>query len=333
VIRLIKSILSGVFGGLSLFTDEVKRSRRMGTVPAMIVFFLLLLGVTAAYAEDASVVRATQVDGTVLKNGSPMRDGDIIQRDDKIEAKANSAAVLTWSNGSIVQVYQDTTLILQGVMFEADRKMETTLLKFEKGRIFVKAQVPEHLFTHFEINVGGSPVKTQGSEFALKYDDAKKEITLWSILGRVVVDAGTGTLRVDDGQQAVQKIGGSAATPTAMQDRIKSSLTSVSKKLGGSLLIEEELSSGGPLKVKIGGVRNRRGDSPYTVKFKAIIGGGSGNIKSVRWDFGDGESVLGKEAQHTFTQGVYAVVLTVEDENGQKATAQLNISVEQACGC
>ncbi|MCL4456464.1 MAG: PKD domain-containing protein [Nitrospirae bacterium] len=331
MIRLIKGMLLGGFRGLSLFTDEVKRSRRMGTVPALIV--LLLLGVSAAYAEDASVVRATQVDGTVLKNGSPMKDGDIIQRDDKIEAKANSAAVLTWSNGSIVQMYQDTTLILQGVMFEADRKMETTLLKFEKGRIFAKAQVPEHLFTHFEINVGGSPVKTQGSEFALKYDDAKKEITLWSLLGRVVVDAATGVLRVDDGQQAVQKIGGGAATAVAMQDRMKSSLTNVSKKLGGSLLIEEELSSGGPLKVKIGGVRNRRGDAPYTVKFKAIIGGGSGNIKSIRWDFGDGESVMGKEAQHTFTQGVYAVVLTVEDESGQKATAQLNISVEEACGC
>jgi hypothetical protein len=314
VIRFIKSVLLGVL--------------------AICVF---QTGPIAAYAEDASVVRATQVDGAVLKNGSPMKDGDTVQRDDKIEAKANSAAILTWSNGSIVQMYQDTTLTLQGVMFEADRKMEITLLKLEKGRVFIKAQVPEHLFTHFEMNVGGSTVKTQGSEFALKYDDSKKEITVWSLLGRVVVDAASGTLRVDDGQQAVQKIGAGSsimlATPLPMQDNIKNSLTNVSKKLGGSLLVEEELSAGGPLKVKIGGVRNRRGDAPYTVKFKAIVGGGSGRIKSIRWDFGDGESVMGKEAQHTFTQGVYAVVLTVEDENGQKATAQLNISVEQACGC
>lgn len=56
-----------------------------------------------------------------------------------------------------------------------------------------------------------------------------------------------------------------------------------SKRPGGSLLIEEETTSiGGPLKVKIGGVKNRRGDAPYTVKFKAITSGGSGKIKSIQ---------------------------------------------------
>jgi hypothetical protein len=299
----------------------------------VLFYCIAIVGVVTAHAEDASVVRATRVDGTVTKNGIPLKEGDIVQRDEKIETKGNSAAVLTWSNGSIVEIYPETSIILKGVIFESDRNMEKTLLTLEKGRIFAKAQVPEHLFTHFEISAGNIPIMTQGAEFALKYDDAKKEFTIWSILGRVVVDMGVNKLRVDDGQQAVQKIGGSIAAPVQMQDKTKDSLMKVSKRLGGSLLIEEELASGGPLKVKIGGVKNRRGDAPYTVKFKAIIGGGSGRIKSIRWDFGDGESAAGKEAQHTFTQGVYAVVLTVEDENGQKATSQLNISVEEACGC
>jgi PKD repeat protein len=99
-------------------------------------------------------------------------------------------------------------------------------------------------------------------------------------------------------------------------------------------LVEEETSStGGPLRIKIGGVKNRRGNAPYAVKFKALIKGGSGRIKSVTWSFGDGESASDKEAQHMFTQGVYVVIVSVEDDNGQKATAQINISVEENCGC
>ena len=173
---------------------------------------------------------------------------------------------------------------------------------------------------------------SQGAEFALKYEESEKKFTIWSLLGRVVIETGVKRLRVDDGQQIVLKAG-VPETPTQMPDKIKDALAKTSKRLGGSLLIEEELSSGGPLKVKIVGVRNRRGSAPYTVQFKAIIGGGSGKIKSIRWDFGDGESAQGKTAQHTFTQGVYVVVLTVEDENGQKVTSQISISVEIDCSC
>ena len=37
--------------------------------------------------------------------------------------------------------------------------------------------------------------------------------------------------------------------------------------------------------------------------------------------------------EHTFTQGLYVVILRVEDESGEKATAQTGISVEVDCGC
>lgn len=285
-------------------------------------------------AQDASVVRATQVDGTATKNGVPLKEGDVIQRDDKVETKANSAAILTWSNGSMVEIYPETSLTLKGISYEGDLKLEKTLLSLEKGRIFAKAQVPEHLLSHFEISVGNVPVITQGAEFAFQYEESEKKFTIWSLIGSVVVDMGIKRIRIEDGQQAVIKAGGTPEAPVPMTDGTRESLIKVSKRLGGSLLIEEETAStGGPLKVKVGGVRNRRGDAPYNVKFKAIISGGSGKIKSIRWDFGDGESSVGKEGQHTFTQGVYIVAVTVEDENGQKATAQITISAEESCGC
>jgi hypothetical protein len=287
-----------------------------------------------ASAQDASVVRATQVDGAAAKNGVALKEGDVIQRDDKVETKANSAVVLTWSNGSMVEIYPETSLTLKGISYEGDLKLEKTLLSLEKGRIFAKAQVPEHLLSHFEIIAGNVPVITQGAEFALKYEESEKKFTVWSLIGRVVVDMGVKRIRIEDGQQVVMKAGGTPEMPIPMPGKTRDALIKVSKRLGGSLLIEEEtVSTGGPLKVKVGGVRNRRGDAPYNVKFKAIISGGSGKIKSIRWDFGDGESSMGKEAQHTFTQGIYLVVITAEDENGQKATAQITISAEESCAC
>ena len=287
-----------------------------------------------ASAQDAYVVRATQVDGTVTKNGVALKEGDVIQRDDKVETKANSVAILTWSNGSMVEIYPETSFTLKGISYEGDLKLEKTLLSLEKGRIFAKAQVPEHLLSHFEISAGNVPVITQGAEFALKYEESEKKFTVWSLIGRVVVDMGVKRIRIEDGQQVAMKAGGTPEAPVPMPDKTRDALMKVSKRLGGSLLIEEETAStGGPLKVKVGGVRNRRGDAPYNVKFKAIVSGGSGKIKSIRWDFGDGESSMGKEAHHTFTQGVYIVVVTVEDESGQKATAQITISAEESCAC
>ena len=299
-----------------------------------LVILALLSGRGQVYAEDASVVRATSVDGTVLKNGAPLKEGDVIGRDDQIETKTNSAAVLTWSNGSMVELYPDSSMKLKGVVLERDRKLEKSFIDLNNGRAFIKAQVPDNLFCQFGINAGGVMDTTQGAEFAIKYDQAKKMSTIWSLLGTVIVDLDTSQVRINDGQQASVKAGTKPGAPASMPVKMKEALAGISKKLGGSLLVEDETwTPGGPLSIRIGGVRNRRGQSPYTVKFKALPNGGSGKIKSVTWDFGDGENASGKDVQHTFTQGIYVVVVQVVDSNGQKATAQINISVEQNCNC
>ncbi|MBI4838116.1 MAG: FecR domain-containing protein [Nitrospirae bacterium] len=243
-------------------------------MPFLVAIFLgsvVFNGGVPVSAQEASIVRATRVDGTVTKNGAPFKEGDIIQRDDKIVTKENSAAVLTWSNGSMVEIYPEAALVLGGVGYEGDRKLEQSLIILEKGRIFAKAQVPEHIFTQFEVRVGNVPIMSQGAEFALKLDETGKKFTIWSLIGRIVVYLGADKIRVDEGQQVVLEAGGKPQVPAPMPDKIKDSLMKTSKRLGGSLLIEEEVvSTGGPLKVKIGGVKNRRGDAPYAVKFKAI---------------------------------------------------------------
>lgn len=304
---------------------------------AVALFFLLWS--TLGLADDESSVRITQSDGSVeiAKGGAaakPAKEGDVFERGDRLVVRDKSAALLMWSNGSMVKVYPNTEIAMTGVSFDLEKKMENTLLDLEKGRIFVKAQVPEHLFTEFKVRMGGLDLRTQGAEFALAYDREKKSYTVWSLMGRLVTDVGVDRMRIDDGQQVTIAVGGKPGAPQAMEDKIKQSLTKTSRDLGGSLLQDESAgASGGKLAVKIGGVAARRGSTPFKVSFKALIKGGSGKIKSITWDFGDGESASAKDTEHTFTQGLYVVILRVEDENGEKASAQTGISVEADCGC
>jgi len=290
---------------------------------------------TFSFGHEPSTVKLTQISGKVTKQGSPLKEGDLIQRGESISCEGNAEATLTWSNGSIVKLYPETVLYMQGISFETDTKTEKTFLRLEKGRIFAKAQVPEEMFETFEVRVGNIPVLTQGSEFLLKFDETQKEFLVCSCIGRVLLDAEMNQIIVEEGQQVTVKMKEKPeGTPAPMPQQMATALMKTSKSIGGSLLLEEEAKSiGGPLAVKIGGIRSRRGKPPFSLKCNAIIKGGSGKIKSIHWDFGDGQSAQGKEAQHTFTQGVYGISVSVEDQNGEKATGQIKISVEEGCNC
>lgn len=310
------------------------------TIMKYVAVAVFLLWSVLGWADEESSVRITQSDGSVeifkggAKTGKAAKEGDVLERGDRIRAGDKSAALLLWSNGSMVKVYPNTELILAGVSFDLEKKMEKTLLDLEKGRVFVKAQVPEHLFSEFKVRMGGLEFRTQGAEFACAHDAEKKSATAWSLAGRLVADVGTERIRIDDGQQGTITAAAKAGDPKAMDDKMKQSLTKVSKDLGGSLLLEDTAgATGGKLVAKIGGVANRRGSTPFKVNFKALIKGGSGKLKSLTWDFGDGESATTKEVEHTFTQGLYVVILRCEDENGEKTSAQTGISVEADCGC
>lgn len=305
-----------------------------------IAMFVFLAWSVLALAEEESAVRVSQSDGTVeiVKSGAaarPAKEGDVLARGDRLVARDKSAALLMWSNGSMVKVYPNTELVLSGVSFDLEKKMEKTILDLEKGRVFVKAQVPDHLFSEFKLRMGGLEVRTQGAEFAAAYDSAKKSFTAWSLHGLLISDYGTARVRIEEGRQGTlaegAKLSGDDLKP--MDDKLKQSLAKVSKDMGGSLREAELAAPGGKLVAKIGGVANRRGSAPYKVSFKALTAGGSGKIKSYTWEFGDGESANGRDVEHTFTQGLYVVILRVEDDNGQKATAQTGISVEADCGC
>ncbi len=71
----------------------------------------------------------------------------------------------------------------------------------------------------------------------------------------------------------------------------------------------------------------REGYLPLDVSFDASASSDAdGSIASYHWDFGDGQSANGATASHTYTDlGSFTVLLTVTDDQGERATATLVI--------
>lgn len=197
--------------------------------------------------------------------------------------------------------------------------------------------MPEHLFTDFKIRMGSLEARTQGAEFAIAPDAQRKSFTAWVLYGRVTSDlTAWARARIDEGRRGTIVPGSRpelADLNKSMDEKTWQALARVSGDLGGSLRPDEiQAAPAGKLAARIGRV-SRRGNTPYTVKFKALTAGGSGRLKSIVWEFGDGVSASGREAEHVFTLGLYTVVLRVEDADGQKASAQVGILAQADCGC
>src|SRR5918999_1246982 len=72
------------------------------------------------------------------------------------------------------------------------------------------------------------------------------------------------------------------------------------------------------------------GFAPVTFEFEANITGGTGPY-GISWDFGDGSEESDEQTvEHTFEEaGIYNVVVTITDENGQEASDNLEITVNE----
>ena len=77
------------------------------------------------------------------------------------------------------------------------------------------------------------------------------------------------------------------------------------------------------------------GNAPLTVTVDATASSDSdGEIVQYNWMFDDDNSdAVGEVAEHTFTDpGSYTITLTIEDDDGDQATAEQQITVEEALG-
>ena len=66
----------------------------------------------------------------------------------------------------------------------------------------------------------------------------------------------------------------------------------------------------------------------YSLPFDGSLSKDNFQIKSYKWDFGDGSKAEGKSATHAFeNEGEYTVTLTVEDESGNTASDKMTVTV------
>jgi PKD repeat protein len=73
---------------------------------------------------------------------------------------------------------------------------------------------------------------------------------------------------------------------------------------------------------------------PQKFKFSSLNSTGDRNIKHVDWDFGDGNSGFGANAEYTyFKPGNYTVVMTITDEMGFTNSSTANISISESDTC
>ena len=100
----------------------------------------------------------------------------------------------------------------------------------------------------------------------------------------------------------------------------------------GSSEIEIGAASIAPLLIAEAGA-NQSATTGEIVKFDGSKSTGNFGIKSYKWNFGDGGSATGANVTHIFTQpGNYTVILEVTDNQGNRASDSLTVTVEQSSG-
>src|ERR671914_782648 len=114
-----------------------------------------------------------------------------------------------------------------------------------------------------------------------------------------------------------------AVTDTDNQDASDSILITVEPTPTSTTTITEPLTAGIIS-------NSTEGFAPATFEFEANITGGTGPY-GISWDFGDGSEESDEQTvEHTFEEaGIYNVVVTITDENGQEASDNLEITVNE----
>jgi PKD repeat protein len=141
--------------------------------------------------------------------------------------------------------------------------------------------------------------------------------------GDETIDEGTrGAFRVDDSVFEFKKL--------SIREIVGSGEVADGALLEEGATAEEEAETGNLPTVEI--ISNgMEGVAPATFEFGAHITGGTESY-TISWDFGDGSEVSDEEnVAHTFEEpSRYNVAVTITDSNGETASDNLDVTVEEA---
>jgi PKD repeat protein len=154
-------------------------------------------------------------------------------------------------------------------------------------------------------------------------DDGNVKLELWVDDGDETIDEGTrGAFRVDDSEYEFKKL--------SIREIVGSGEVADGALLEEGATAEEEAETGNLPTVEI--ISNgMEGVAPATFEFGAHITGGTESY-TISWDFGDGSEVSDEEnVAHTFEEpSRYNVAVTITDSNGETASDNLDVTVEEA---
>jgi PKD repeat protein len=262
---------------------------------------------------------------SVRSDGVPMAQGDIQEAEDRVPVGSDSQFV-TWNITDMVQEWVDDPASNYGLLLnpvagassDTNRYFASSEYQDEAKRPVIEitfvSPEPLNINPRVELTASG---ETGRVPFIVDFTadatdpDGSIEAYEWSVDGAAVTgdsrmsyeftETGTHTVTVK-----VTDNGGLVA-----EDSVE--IVVVDNQAPTALIQADHQSGKAPLKVVFDGSGSNDPD---------------GRIISWRWDFGDGTTATGQSVSHEFGPGDYQVVLTVTDDSGDAARAEMAIHVD-----
>lgn len=138
--------------------------------------FLVFLGQTVFAQNTQREAKIVSIQGTLEiksldSDWKPAQVDMILKQGDMIRTKANSSATLNvdgMAQSAIVEVTENSQLLLSQLLKDDSLKTENTLLDLSLGKILIKAQKLYNQSSKFEVKTPTSIVSVRGTSFAVE---------------------------------------------------------------------------------------------------------------------------------------------------------------------
>ena len=173
------------------------------------LFCLLVISVMSSHAAELATAKVLSVSGTIMRTEggafikiggreSPLKAGDILRQGDRLNSTKGSKAILVFSNGSEITLYQNSSLSIIALEqepynskrvyneLEADPSKSQTLLELDYGQLdgHVKKLTKE---SSFNIKTALGTAAIRGTKFRIRliFTANKLRLTITNFVGLV----------------------------------------------------------------------------------------------------------------------------------------------------
>lgn len=140
---------------------------------------------------DVTVLRAAGVvkysaDG---KTFVPVVKDTVLKEGYSVSTEADGKAVLSWFDGNLVKLAENSTVKIAKIGFNPAKKMETSQLTLEKGRVFARAKALKNADSTFTVRTPVAIAGVRGTQFVVEHGKDKKSSGFKVVEGSISVGA------------------------------------------------------------------------------------------------------------------------------------------------